>query len=63
VATNDELLARFAGLVAALRDSPGIAGYCYTQLTDVEQETNGLLTADRAPKVPPARIRAVLTGG
>jgi beta-galactosidase/beta-glucuronidase len=35
------------------------AGFVWTQLADVEQEQNGLLTADRRPKVDPARIRAV----
>jgi hypothetical protein len=29
-----------------------LAGFCYTQLTDIEQEINGLLTYDRQPKVP-----------
>ena len=37
-----------------------ISGYCYTQLTDVEQETNGLLTADRAPKVPIEKIAEII---
>ncbi|HEY9594924.1 MAG TPA: glycoside hydrolase family 2 TIM barrel-domain containing protein, partial [Spirochaetia bacterium] len=32
-------------------------GYCLTQLYDVERETNGLLTFDRAPKVDPRRMR------
>jgi hypothetical protein len=35
------------------------AGFCWTQLTDVEQEQNGLLTAERRFKVDPAAIRAV----
>jgi hypothetical protein len=35
----------------AVLDSPSIVGFCYTQLTDVQQETNGLLTADRKPKL------------
>jgi beta-galactosidase/beta-glucuronidase len=34
-------------------------GFCWTQLADVEQEQNGLLTAERRPKVDPAAIRAV----
>ena len=38
-----------------------LAGFCYTQLTDTEQERNGLLTADRAPKVDPERVREMLT--
>ena len=36
-----------------------VAGFCWTQLTDVEQEQNGLLTADRRPKADPTAIRAV----
>jgi beta-galactosidase/beta-glucuronidase len=39
---------------------PGdVAGFCWTQLADVEQEQNGLLTADRRYKCDPAAIRAV----
>lgn len=41
--------------------SLAIAGFCYTQLTDVEQEMNGLLTAAREPKLDPADVRAVTT--
>ena len=33
-----------------------LAGFCYTQLTDIEQEINGLLTYDRQPKVPAEEI-------
>ncbi|RIX59465.1 glycoside hydrolase family 2 [Paenibacillus nanensis] len=39
-----------------------VQGYCYTQLTDVEQEINGLLTYDRVPKLPVERIRAINEG-
>jgi hypothetical protein len=46
-------------LVGAVLDCPTIAGFCYTQLTDTEQERNGLLTADRTPKLDPATIRAI----
>lgn len=41
--------------------SPFINGFCYTQLTDVEQEMNGLLTYDRKPKVDPAIIREIIS--
>lgn len=41
---------RLAGLWNAIRETPAFAGICYTQLTDVEQEINGLLTYDRKPK-------------
>ena len=43
-------LAKYEELLNAILDCPGIVGFCYTQLTDVQQETNGLLTADRKPK-------------
>jgi hypothetical protein len=61
VASADELVDKLSELVDALVDSPTIAGFCYTQLTDTEQEDNGLLTADRQPKAPVERIRAALS--
>ena len=57
--TEDAFLARLAGLVGAVRSSPVWAGFCYTQLTDVEQEINGLMTYDRRPKAAPERYRAI----
>ena len=56
----EELAVKFRELTLALMESSGIAGFCYTQLTDTGQETNGLLTAAREFKVDPAAIRAVL---
>lgn len=35
---------------------PQLAGWCYTQLTDVEQEQNGAYTYDRRPKADPAKF-------
>jgi beta-galactosidase/beta-glucuronidase len=61
VADAGELVHKLDELVSAVLDSPVLAGFCYTQLTDTEQERNGLLTADRRPKADPAKIRAVLT--
>ena len=43
-------LARLRGLYESIAKIPAFAGFCYTQLTDVEQEVNGLLTYDRKPK-------------
>ena len=60
VSSPEEFLARFRELTHALLDSPEVAGICYTQLTDTEQETNGLLRADRSAKLDPATVRAVL---
>src|SRR4051794_30971109 len=55
------LLAGYRELVGALLDSPAVVGFCWTQLTDTQQERNGLVTADRRPKVPVEEIRAVTT--
>ncbi|MGQ9683544.1 MAG: glycoside hydrolase family 2 protein [Anaerolineae bacterium] len=52
-------LARYRGLQEALAAEPRVTGYCYTQLTDTEQEVNGLLTVHRAPKVDPAAVKAL----
>lgn len=46
-----EFYARYAGLTNAILDNSRMFGFCYTQLTDVEQEKNGLFTFDgRQPK-------------
>jgi beta-galactosidase/beta-glucuronidase len=58
-ASTDELLARYEELVEALLSSSALAGFCYTQLTDTAQETNGLLTVNREPKFDPQRLRAI----
>jgi len=55
----DGLLATYREMVEALMDRGPVEGFCYTQLTDVEQEQNGLLTFDRRPKVDPDLIKAV----
>lgn len=49
----------YQGLTDALLDNPCICGFCYTQLTDVEQERNGVYYYDRRPKLDPERIRAI----
>ena len=56
--TVEEFIARYDGLVTALLENPRVCAFCYTQLTDVEQERNGLYTYDRRPKFDPAAIRA-----
>ena len=59
VADTEEFLARYRSLIEALLCSDPVQGFCYTQLTDVEQEVNGLLTYDRKPKTDLARIRVI----
>jgi hypothetical protein len=53
VQTAEELERRLGELVGAVCASDALAGFCYTQLTDTEQERNRLTYADRSPKLPP----------
>lgn len=62
VADETSFAASYRRLIAALQRAPLLQGYCYTQLTDVEQEINGLLTFDRRPKLPLDIIRAINEG-
>lgn len=55
--TEAEFYERFDGLCGVLLDNPDMFGYCYTQLTDVYQEQNGLFTFDRCAKFDLKRIR------
>ncbi len=59
--TPQDLEKKLKALLEAVRRVPLLAGYCYTQLTDTYQEANGLLYADRTPKVPLERIFAMNT--
>jgi beta-galactosidase/beta-glucuronidase len=59
VPTPDALVHRFRELVDALIDSEAVAGFCWTQLTDTQQERNGLYTEDRKPKADPEVIRMI----
>ena len=47
----DELIKKYRDLMMGIASLKFLAGFCYTQLTDIEQELNGLLTYDRRPKV------------
>jgi len=52
----EDFYKRYEGLVNALLDNPNIFSFCYTQLTDVEQEHNGLYFYDRSPKFDAKRL-------
>lgn len=58
--TREEFLKRLKGLTDVLLDHKGIFAFCYTQLTDVEQEQNGLYTYDRIPKFDPEAIAEII---
>jgi beta-galactosidase/beta-glucuronidase len=56
--TIEEFYARFRGLCDVLLDDPRMFGYCYTQLTDVHQEQNGIYDFDRGEKFDLERVRS-----
>jgi len=56
VADEEAFVASYQGLLQGMLGPGPVEGFCYTQLTDVEQEQNGLVTAGRVPKVDPARL-------
>ncbi|TME51301.1 MAG: hypothetical protein E6I58_16630 [Chloroflexi bacterium] len=55
----DALLETYREMVEALMQPGPVEGFCYTQLTDIEEEQNGLLTFDRRPKVDLDRLRSI----
>lgn len=59
--TLDEFYERFEGLISVLLDSPKICGFCYTQLTDVFQEKNGIYAFDRREKFDTARLCGIVS--
>ena len=56
-----EYFTRLNATVKALTDNPNLFGFCYTQLTDVEQEHNGVYYYDRKPKFDLAKFKAAFT--
>ncbi|EUJ22683.1 family 2 glycoside hydrolase [Listeria grandensis FSL F6-0971] len=52
-------LERFESITGAIQDLDYVCGFCYTQVSDVQQEVNGLLTIDRQAKVDLAAIRDI----
>jgi hypothetical protein len=57
--TEDSALVRLSSLYGAIARLSRIVGICYTQITDVEQEINGLMTYDRKPKFDMKAIKAL----
>ena len=60
--TLEEFYTRLEGQLQAIYGHKHIAGYCYTQLTDVEQEENGIYNYDRTEKFDMARIARIFKG-
>ncbi|MGB2821890.1 MAG: sugar-binding domain-containing protein [Phycisphaerae bacterium] len=60
--TLDEFYERLAALVGVVDGLEHACGWCYTQLTDVEQEQNGIYNYDRTEKFDMQRIRLIFRG-
>ena len=57
-ANEEEFLKQLESIMQGVRTC-NFQGYCYTQLTDVQQEVNGLLTAERKPKADIQKLKAI----
>lgn len=54
-----EFVADYRRVLEAVYASKALHGYCYTQLTDVEQEINGILSYNREPKCDLSKIKEI----
>jgi len=59
VNTKEDFLKRFNSITTAIKEIPYVCGYCYTQVTDVQQEINGLMDIARNYKVDPEAIKEI----
>lgn len=59
VTNETEFLEDYGRIMDAIYASKGLWGYCYTQICDVEQEINGLLTYHRKPKCDLTKIKEI----
>jgi hypothetical protein len=57
---NDEFARMLADLIYVVIHMPLFSGFCYTQFADTFQEANGLLCADRTPKIPIEDIARIM---
>ncbi|MBQ9387377.1 MAG: glycoside hydrolase family 2 [Lachnospiraceae bacterium] len=57
--TAEEYRRRLEDIVSAMKKLKYCCGYCYTQLTDVQQEINGLMTTERKYKVAPEIVEKI----
>lgn len=59
VKNEEDFLERFKNITNAIKRLDYVVGYCYTQITDVQQEVNGLYNIKREPKVDITRVRLI----
>jgi beta-galactosidase/beta-glucuronidase len=60
--TQESFADQVMELISVVRTLNVLAGFCYTQFADTYQEANGLLYADRTPKIPLERIASAVQG-
>jgi beta-galactosidase/beta-glucuronidase len=58
--TDEQYLEMMKSLFDAIYACPDVSGFCYTQLTDTQQETNGLYDENRRLKLPGDRLRDII---
>lgn len=59
VNTKEEFIRRFDEITTAVKEVPYVCGFCYTQVSDVQQEINGLMDMERNFKVEPEVIKEI----
>ena len=59
VTTKEEYLKRFDAITTAIKKHGAFCGFCYTQVTDVQQEINGIMDMDRNFKVESGALKEI----
>lgn len=59
VTSEDSFMERFDSITSAIKKLDYVCGYCYTQLTDVQQEINGLYDMKREPKINIEKVKRI----
>jgi len=58
---KEEFIRRFDEITTAIKELPYVCGFCYTQVSDVQQEINGLMDMERNFKIDPSVIKEINT--
>jgi beta-galactosidase/beta-glucuronidase len=61
VKSVEEYIKRFDAITTAIKKLDGVSGFCYTQVTDVQQEINGIMDMERNFKVPSETLKEINT--
>lgn len=59
VSTKEEFIKRFDKITTAIKKLPYVVGYCYTQVSDVQQEINGLLDKNHEYKLSAEELKEI----